>query len=206
MPLNPIADDQAFGELMRSLAETLTQLEELPNFIRVLAHSPAALKAYLQADQALADGKITPRQREQIALAVAEINGCSYSLSAHQVLAQRLGLSEEEIRLARKATALDPQTRAMLRFTQAVVLQRGEISRDEFQALRTAGFIDAQIVEIIAGIGLNIFTNYFNLLAKTQVDFPRLKPGMETLGTANYSTVNRMENHKPRFNPAKPCE
>ena len=125
---------------------------------------------------------------------VAEINGCSYSLSAHQVLAQRLGLSEEEIRLTRKATALDPQTRAMLRFIQAVVLQRGEISRDELQALRTAGFIDAQIVEIIAGIGLNIFTNYFNLLAKTQVDFPRPKPGMQTPGTANHSAANRTEN------------
>lgn len=204
MPLEPIADHQAFDELIRSLAETSTQLEGLPNFIRVLAHSPAALKAYLLADKALAHGQITPRQREQIALAVAEINGCSYSLSAHCVLAQRLGLSEEEIRLARKATALDPRTRAMLRLTQAVVLQRGEISQDELQALRTAGFTDAQIVEIIAGIGLNIFTNYFNLLAKTQVDFPRLKPGVETPGAANHSTANTTESHKPRFNPRRP--
>jgi uncharacterized peroxidase-related enzyme len=179
-PLAPITGDQTFRELKQSLEETSTQLEELPNFIRVLAHSPAALKAYTLVDKALANGQITPRQREQIALAVAEINSCSYSLSAHYVLGQSLGLSEEEIRLARKATASDPQTKAMLRFTQAVVLQRGEISHDEFQMLRAAGFTDAQIIEILAGIGLNIFTNYFNTVAKTQTDFPLIAPDVET--------------------------
>ena len=183
-PLVPITDDQSFRELKHSLEQTSTQLDELPNFIRVLAHSPAALKAYLVADRALAGGQNTPQQREQIALAVAEINGCSYSLSAHHALGRRLSLSEEAIRLARNATALDPQTRAMLRFTQAVVLQRGEISQNEFQSLGTADFTDAEIIEIIAGIGLNIFTNYFNLLAKTPVDFPLILPGVEASGPA----------------------
>jgi len=189
-PLIPIADAQAFPELIHSLAETSTQLQELPNFIRVLAHSPAALKAYLLADKALADGRITSRQREQIALAVAEINGCSYSLSAHHILAHCMGLSEDGIRLARKATAADPQARAMLRFTQAVVLQRGEISQDEFQALCAVGFTNAQIVEIIAAIGLNIFTNYINLLAKTTVDFPLVTPGEETPSSAQARRSN----------------
>ena len=178
-PLAPVTGDQTFRELKQSLEETSTQLGELPNFIRVLARSPAALKAYTLVDKALANGQITPRQREQIALAVAEINSCSYSLSVHCALGLNLGLSEEDIRLARKATASDPQTKAMLRFTQAVVLQRGGISRDELQMLRAAGFRDAQIIEILAGVGLNIFTNYFNTVAKTQADFPLITPEVE---------------------------
>ena len=78
----------------------------------------------------------------------------------------------------------------MLRFTQAVVLQRGEISDDDFQALRKAGFTDAQIVEIVANIALNIFSNYFNSVAKTEVDFPLLKPGAEAprIGIARSKT------------------
>jgi uncharacterized peroxidase-related enzyme len=150
-----------------------------------MAHSPAALKACLLFEQALGQGRLTPQQREQIALAVAEINGCSYSLSMHCAQSRNLGMSEEEIRRARKATGANPQIRAMLRFAQAIVLQRGEISTGEFQALRSTGFTDAQIIEIITIIGLNIFTNYFNITVCTEVDFPLVMPGMEAPNPVN---------------------
>src|SRR5439155_24396806 len=90
-----------------------------------------------------------------------------------------LGLTHHEMHLARNATAEDPKAETKLRFTKAVVLQRGEISDDDFQALRKAGFSDAQIVEIVANIALNIFSNYFNSVAKTEVDFPLLQPGAD---------------------------
>jgi len=144
-----------------------------------MANSPASLRAYIRAEAALVRGQLTPRQREQVALAVAEINGSSYSLSAHYDAGKSLGLTPQEMQLARNATAADPKAETMLRFTQAVVLQRGEISDDDFQALRKAGFTDAQIVEIVANIALNIFTNYFNSVAKTEVDFPLLQPGSD---------------------------
>jgi len=124
-------------------------------------------------------GQLTPRQRQQVALAVAEINGSSYSLSAHYDAGKSLGLTQEEMQLARNATATDPKTETMLRFTQAVVLQRGDISDEDFQALRNAGFTDAEVVEIVANIALNIFSNYFNSVAKTEVDFPLLQPGAD---------------------------
>jgi uncharacterized peroxidase-related enzyme len=144
-----------------------------------MANSPASLRAYIRADAALVRGQLTPRQRQQVALAVAEINGSSYSLSAHYDAGKSLGLTHQEMQLARNATAADPKAETMLRFTQAVVLQRGEISDDDFQALRKAGFTDAQIVEIVANIALNIFSNYFNSVAKTEVDFPLLQPGAD---------------------------
>jgi uncharacterized peroxidase-related enzyme len=149
------------------------------NFLHLLANSPASLSAYAAWAGALAQGQLTPRQRELLAMTVAEINGANYCLSAHYDFARRLGLSDAEIRAARRATSADPETHALLRFAQAVALQRGEISDADFQSLRHAGFTDALITEIISNVALNIFTNYFNSVARTEVDFPLLKPGAD---------------------------
>ena len=149
------------------------------NFLHLLANSPAALHAYQACVGALAEGQLTPRQRELLALTVAEINGARYCLSAHYARARSLGLDAAEILAARRATSADRQTHAMLRFAQAVTLQRGELSDADFQALRHAGFSDTLIAEIVSHIALNIFTNYFNSVAHTDVDFPLLKPGAD---------------------------
>jgi uncharacterized peroxidase-related enzyme len=158
-----------------------TQLAPPPdcNFLHLLANSPAALNAYQACAGALARGQLTPRQRELLALTVAEINGARYCLSAHYALARSLGLDDAEIRAARRATSADPQTRSLLRFAQAVALQRGEISDADFASLRQAEFSDALIAEIVSNVALNIFTNYFNLVARTDIDFPVLKPGAD---------------------------
>jgi len=177
--LTAVKTNGTTSELKRSLKNSRLKLTEAPRFLQVMANSPASLRAYIRADAALVRGQLTPRQREQVALAVAEINGSSYSLSAHYETGKRLGLTDHEMQLARNATAVDPKADTMLRFTQAVVLQRGEISDDDFHALRKAGFTDAQIVEIIANIALNIFSNYFNSVARTEVDFPLLQPGAD---------------------------
>jgi uncharacterized peroxidase-related enzyme len=140
-----------------------------------LANSPAATEGYLACQGALARGQLTPRQRELLALAVAEINGSKYCLAVHAALAKKAGLSAQDIRFARKATAADPQEDAMLRFAQAVTLQRGDVSEADFQALKRARLSDSQITEIVANIAVNIFTNYFNVLARTELDFPALK-------------------------------
>jgi uncharacterized peroxidase-related enzyme len=145
------------------------------NFAHLLANSPAATEGYLACREALGRGQLTAQQRELLALAVAEINGSAYCLSAHHALARKAGLSEDDIRFARKATAADPRDDAMLRFAQAVTLQRGDISDDDFQTLKRARFTDGQIAEIIANIALNVFTNYFNVAARTEVDFPPVK-------------------------------
>ena len=144
------------------------------NFLRLLANSPPAFKAYLGCMDALARGQLTPRQRELLALCIAEINGARYCLSAHCDSARKIGLDAEEIDWARRATARDLPTRAMLRFAQSVTLQRGELSELDFKALRLAGLTDALIAEIITHIALNIFTNYFNRVACTDIDFPAL--------------------------------
>jgi len=177
--LTPIEPNQASPALKRGLQKGHLKFKEAPNFLQVMANSPAALRAYILADAALVRGQLTPQQREQIALTVAEINGSSYSLSAHYDAGKSLGLTHDEMQLARKATATDPNTDAMLSFTRAVVLQRGHISDGDFTALRQAGCPNAQIIEIVGNIALNIFSNYFNSVAKTEVDFPLLQPGTQ---------------------------
>src|SRR5437899_7475125 len=113
--LNPIQTNGATSELKWSLKNSHLKLDEAPRFLQVMANSPAALRAYLRADAALVRGQLTPRQREQVALAVAEINGSSYSLSAHYDAGKSLGLTPKEMLLARNAAASDAKAQTMLR-------------------------------------------------------------------------------------------
>jgi len=145
-------------------------------FLALLANSPAAMKAFLAAEAALGHGQLTAVQREEISILVAEINGSNYCLAVHELAGKSAGLGDAEIWSTRKALASDPKTKAMLNFVQTVVLQRGEISDNDFFALRDAGFTDGQIVEILANVGLNIFANYFHLLAGTDLDRPISRP------------------------------
>ena len=170
--LSPVEPAQISKELQAILERGRPGSEGIPNFLRILAKSPAAALAYTRAEGALAEGRLSQRQREQIALAVAEINGSKYCLLAHSAIGRKAGLTGEEIQSARRAAATDAKADRMLRFTQSVVLQRGEISDEDLGALRDAGFSDAEVIEIVANIALNVFTNYVNILSKTEADFP----------------------------------
>lgn len=166
--LTPIAASQPTEEIA-AIADQLG-LEGIPNFLRLLARSRAATKAYLQAEAALAHGELAPHQREKIALLVAEINGSKYCRALHERTARQAGLTEGEIQLAKEVSSSNPKTLSLLHFVQAIVLQRGEVSNDDFSAIRKAGFSDSEIIEIVANIAANIFLNYFNILAQTEPD------------------------------------
>lgn len=148
------------------------KLPETPDFLKLLAKSHAATQAYIKAGQALATGQLTREQRKQIALLVAEINNSDHCLVVHSASARNCGLNEEDIRLARRAAAVDPKTEAMLRFTLLVTAQRGDIKREDLRALLKAGFSEGGVMEIIANIALNIFANYLNVVFRNEVDSP----------------------------------
>jgi uncharacterized peroxidase-related enzyme len=149
----------------------------VPNMMRVLGNSPAALEGYLNLSGALASGVLAPKLREQIALAVAEINGCGYCLSAHTLLGGKAGLATDEIISARKSAATDSKSDAALKLARAVTLQRGIIADSDLQSARAASLNDAEIVEVVTHVALNILTNYTNNVAQTIIDFPEIKPG-----------------------------
>lgn len=171
----PLIDPDAPGDAKPTLDAVRAQLKMVPNLFRLAANSPAALNALVGMESALAKGHIRARAREQIAIAVAEANGCDYCLSAHTAIGKTIGVPESELEAAREGTAGDAKTDAMLKLAVATVRTRGRIAATELLAARDAGVSDAEIVETIAAIALNVFTNYLNIVADTDIDFPILR-------------------------------
>jgi uncharacterized peroxidase-related enzyme len=153
------------------------QLGMVPNLFRVVANSPAALEGYLGLNGALAKGGLDARTRERIALAIAEVDGCDYCLSAHSYLAKNLAkLDDVEIEANRNGFSHDPKAAAAVRFAVKIVRARGHVSDADLAEARSAGFDDAQLIEIVAHVALNILTNYVNEVAGTEIDFPTVAP------------------------------
>ena len=156
------------------LAEVERNLGGVPNFIRVLAHSPAALRAFLGLHGIAGDGALEPLTRERIALTVAQQNNCEYCVSAHTAIGRKVGLDNAEMLANRQGGSADPRAAAALAFAGALVANMGEVTTAEIEAVRAAGHDDAEIVEIIAHVALNIFTNLLGKAARIDIDFPRV--------------------------------
>jgi uncharacterized peroxidase-related enzyme len=149
------------------------QLGLVPNLFRVVGNSPAALEGYLGLNGALGKGQLDARTRERIALAVAEINGCDYCLSAHTYLGKNVAkLDEAEIAANREGGSADAKADAAVRFAAKVVNARGHVTDEDVQAVKVAGYSDGQVIEIVLHVALNTLTNYVNEVAKTEIDFP----------------------------------
>lgn len=164
-------------ERARPLLEAVQkQLGSVPNLFRVVANSPAALEGYLGLNFALAKGALPAATRERIALAVAELNGCEYCLAAHSYIGSHMAkLSDDEIRRAREGGSADAKADAAVRFAVAVARNRGRVDDAALEAARAAGHGDAELVEIVAHVALNVLTNYVNNAAGTEVDFPKVR-------------------------------
>ncbi len=157
------------------LAAVQQQLGVVPNLMKVIGHSPAALEGYLSLSGALAKGKLSAQLRERIALTVAEFNGCDYCLSAHSYLATHVAkLSAAEVEAARAAQSEDARSAAALQFARRVAERRGQIADADLAALRAANFDEAQVVEIVLNVALNVLTNYVNNVVATDIDFPQV--------------------------------
>jgi uncharacterized peroxidase-related enzyme len=144
----------------------------IPNMVRLMANSPAALGAYLAMASAFRDGVLPAEQRDLVAVAVAEASGCDYTLSAVCTLARSGGRAESDIAAARRAEASDAKTTAALRFAVRLVEKQGHVTDTDVAVLRAMGFADGEIAEIVAVVILNLYRSYFNLMARPEVDFP----------------------------------
>jgi len=163
------------GERQQLLAQIQGAFGATPNMFRAVANSTAALKSMWGSFGALGGGVIDAKLGEQIAVAIADRNECDYCLAAHTALGRKAGASAEEMSAAQAGKSSDPKTAAALRFAAAVVNNRAQIDDEDVAALRDAGFDDEAIVEIMAHVALNLFTNYVNVAFKVPVDFPSVK-------------------------------
>jgi uncharacterized peroxidase-related enzyme len=166
-----IADAPAASQPL--LDAVVKQLGSAPNLFRLVATSPQALEGYLGLFGALGKGALPAATRERIALAVAEVNGCDYCLSAHTYLAKNLArLDDAEITANRNGASNDPKADAAVRFAIKVAKQRGHIGDADFAEVKLAGYTDGQIIEIVQHVALNVWTNFFNNVFQTEIDFP----------------------------------
>jgi uncharacterized peroxidase-related enzyme len=168
------ASIEAAPEKSQPLLEAVQkQLGVVPNMFRAISNSPAALEGYLGLNGALAKGALEAPTRERIALAIAEFNACDYCLSAHTYLGKNLSkLSDAEIAANRDGGSTDAKADAAVRFAVKVAETRGHPSEADLQAVKQAGYTDAQVMEIILHVALNTLTNYVNETIKTEIDFP----------------------------------
>lgn len=171
--INQISPESANDRARPLLDAVKSKLGLVPNMMRAMANSPAVLDSYLQFSGALSKGSLSARVREQIALAVAEANGCDYCLAAHSTIGKMVGLTVEQINDSRLGSSVDPRVDALLRFAREVVEARGKVSDAPLREVRDAGFDDGVIAEVVAQVALDTFTNYFNIVAQTDVDFPK---------------------------------
>lgn len=151
-----------------------SKLGMVPNFLKAVANSPAALRAFLGLHGITGDGVLDPQTRERLALAVAQQSGCQYCVSAHTAIGRKAGLEAAEMIANRNGTSADGKAAAALAFARALVDNLGDLTELEFQAVRDAGHTDAEIVEIVTHVALNLFTNFIGKVGGIEIDFPEI--------------------------------
>jgi len=164
----PQASQAALGQIQGAFGV-------VPNMFRAVSNSPAALQSMWAAFGALGGGVIPAKLGEQIAVAVADRNRCEYCLAAHTALGRKAGASAAEMTAAQSGQSDDPRTAAALAFALQLVEARGQVSDADVARLSKVGFSDGEIVEIVAHVALNLFTNYINVAFNVPVDFPTVK-------------------------------
>lgn len=159
----------------QALFEAIQQkLGIVPNFLRVFANSPDALQAFLGFHHIAENGELDPSTRERIALALAQQNECEYCLSAHTAIGRKAGLNTEEINSNRAGDSQDAKAAVAVKFAKALVEHTGEVTSNELLELRNVGYSEAEIVEIITHVGLNLLTNILGKASRVDIDFPKV--------------------------------
>jgi uncharacterized peroxidase-related enzyme len=170
--LTPINPSQAEGKAKNLLDSVKQAMGSTPNIFTAFANAPAALEGYLNFNGALSNGVLTPQLREKLALVTAGTNGCDYCASAHTFLGEKAGINADELTANLQGQSTDSKDNAALIFANRLIETRGRTTENDLQAVRSAGFNDEEIIEILSHVALNIFTNYFNETFQTENDFP----------------------------------
>ena len=170
--LNQVTPESAEGATKEIYDDLTSKMGKVINIFQGMGNSSAALKAYLAMSGALKQGDLSPEDREVIYLAISELNGCQYCVAAHTKIAGGAGMSEEQILGARKWEPVEEKHQALLKFTKRVIETKGFVEDSEVEAVRAAGYSDGQIAETIAYIGLATYSNLFNHVYGTELDFP----------------------------------
>lgn len=168
-PLDPQAADPATAATLQAVK---AKIGMIPNLYATLARAPAALNGLLQINEAVGGGRLTAREREIVALATSQANGCGYCLSAHTLLGKHAGLTPEQTQAARAGSGATPREAALAALAKALVDSRGHIDAATHERSRADGLTDSDLLEVVANVAATTLTNYANNVADTVIDFP----------------------------------
>lgn len=172
--INVVTQKTADAEQKALLDAIQGKFGMVPNFLAVLANSPDALKAFVGLHAIAESGRLDAQTRERIALAVAQGNACEYCLSAHTAIGKKAGLTGAEIAANRAGTSGDAKAAAAVAFAKALNDNLGEVTDSEIEAVRAVGYGDAEIIEIVTHVGMNILTNLIGKASRVEIDFPKV--------------------------------
>ncbi len=174
--LKVLSPDKALGKTKDMYNRVHSKLGTVPNMVQTMGNSPALLEGYLNFSTALGGGTLNSETAVLIALTVAESNSCNYCLAVHTYIGENvLKIDAYTLEAARSGNSNDPRTNAILKFAKTLIKKRGLVDDADVNSLKAAGATEAEVAEIIGNVALNIFTNYFNNTAKTEIDFPIVK-------------------------------
>jgi uncharacterized peroxidase-related enzyme len=174
--IQPIQPQSASSSVKAKYEVANSALGALPNLVKTYGNSDAALGAFLGLYSATAESIFTHAVREQIALAVSQVNGCDYCLAIHTAVGRGAGLGKDDIEAARRGMAADARVNAAVKFAYSVAEKRGKVTDAEVEDLRLAGYSDKDIVDLVGIVILNFFNNFMNNVADTEIEFPRAAP------------------------------
>lgn len=179
MPRIPVHSlDTAPEESKAHVARLQRRMGRLMNIHAEMAHSPVVIAAYQGIQQAIAEhGTFDARTKEAIALAVGNQNGCEYCQASHTIAARKAGLTEDQIIALRAGeVGFDDRLATITEVARAAAADTGYVPEPVWQAALDAGWSDTELTEAFAYIAANIFTNYFNHYAHTELDIPAAQP------------------------------
>lgn len=170
--INPVVSSNVDAKVSATLSQVKASLGMVPNLFATLPQAPVALDGFLSLSKALSRSRLSAAQREMIALAVGQENECQYCLSAHTALAKAAGVSDADALKARAGDGADPFEHELASFAKKIVRQRGHVADNDIENARKAGIDEGLMMEIVAHVAANTFTNYANEVAGTEIDFP----------------------------------
>lgn len=172
--ITTITNETATPEQAALFDAIQAQIGMVPNFLKVFANSPAALRAFLGLHGIANEGGLDLPTRERIALALAQQNSCEYCLSAHSAIGKKAGLDNSEINANRAGSSNDSKAAVAVKLARSLAEHSGDITTAELIEARNAGYSDADIVEIITHVGMNILTNILGKASRVEIDFPKV--------------------------------
>ncbi|RCS47785.1 carboxymuconolactone decarboxylase family protein [Bremerella cremea] len=172
--LHPIAITETTGHTRELADAAKKKLGKHLNIIATMTNSPAVLEAYLGFSGAMEKSQLSAQTREAVSLAIGEKNHCQYCVSAHTTVGKMVGFTKDETVQIRQGVVSDPKIQSVINLALAIAETKGAISDDDFAEAKNAGLSDEEITEVVGLVALNIFTNYFNNVAGTEVDFPKV--------------------------------